>query len=174
MTHKVTVGSLLDASFRTRRLREDSSGKDPDKSDNEAMASAEVTTADIVEKLNSIRAGRSFRDDAVKGAMDAYVEGLDEAEKTALFAFLKGIAQVVTGEIPAKQATEPSDAPSDVSMKKDVKSLKVHVKPNVIKAPSRDSSEPTVSVARSKAKKAPGSEDTSAPAQVPINAKRPG
>lgn len=128
--HRQTVGSILDAMFqpRTRLVENDES-----QNDRQALASGEVSTDDIIEKLNSIRAGRSFKDDNVAKAMEAYVKALDDAERTALFAFLKGIAQVVTGEIPADVATEPSDNPAGVEMSKDPKALKRSVRPNVIK-----------------------------------------
>lgn len=66
----------------------------------------------IVDKLNNIRSGRSFRDSAVKSAMKQYFEKLSEEERAALFAFMKGISQIVTGEIPGDQAMDPDDMPA--------------------------------------------------------------
>lgn len=105
---------------------------DVDNDDDATMEKGDVETSDIIEKLNTIRSGRSFRDSAVKGELEQYVEELDLAEKTALFALLKGIAQIVTKEISAEDAVEPSDPKPDVSMKKNVKKSstfkpKVHV-----------------------------------------------
>jgi len=69
-----------------------------------------------------------------------------------LLAFLKGIAQIVTGAVPGQQATEPDSTPANVQMqKKDAQQHKT-VKPNVIKA---DQPGPTGS--------AKNIEDTSAP-----------
>lgn len=102
--------------------------------DAETMKKGDIKADDVIEKLNSIRSGRSFKDSGVSGPMEQYVESLSSAEKTALFAFLKGIAQIVTGEVPAKAATEPDSNPANVQMqKKDATQHKV-VKPNVIKA----------------------------------------
>jgi len=157
MTTKITVSSLFDTILENTRLKEDDN-----KSDASAMATAEITEDDIVDKLNSIRSGKSFDNEQVASAMETWVNGLDDAEKTALFSFLKGIAQIVTGEVPAAQASEPSDNPASVDMKKTPKSLKVNVRPNVIKGPDGSTSKPKASKVSS------GSEDTSAPVPVKV------
>jgi len=92
----------------------------PDSSDedNEIMEKGEVETDDIIEKLNTIRSGRSFKDSSVKDELEQYVDELDTAEKTALFALLKGIAQIVTKEISGNDATEPSDDSPNIEMTK--------------------------------------------------------
>jgi len=120
--------------------------------DAEAMKRGDIKVDDVVEKLNTIRSGRSFKDSGVSGAMEQYVDSLSKAERTALLAFLKGIAQIVTGAVPGQQATEPDSTPANVQMqKKDAQQHKT-VKPNVIKA---DQPGPTGS--------AKNIEDTSAP-----------
>ncbi len=126
----------------------------------EKLASGDVETKDIVEKLNSIRSGKSFKDESVKGPMDQYITSLSTAEKTALLAFLKGIAQIVTGEISAQQAEDPTKHPADVQMQKGEKKQVKHIQPNVIKG--------------NVPKKQQGSEteDTSAPVSAPITAKK--
>lgn len=102
--------------------------------DNENLKQGDIEADDVIEKLNSIRSGRSFRDQTVKSNMEQYVDSLSTAEKTALLAFLKGISQIVTGEIPAPQAEDPSDDPSSVEMKKGPEGQKTkHIEPNVIK-----------------------------------------
>jgi hypothetical protein len=67
--------------------------------------------------------------------LDEYVSSLTKAEKVALLAFLKGISQIVTGEIPPKDAVEPKDPAPDVSMKKGAGRDAVTVKPNIVKNP---------------------------------------
>lgn len=100
----------------------------------EKLEDSEVEPKDIVDKLNSIRSGKSFKDDHVKAAMEEYLGSLSKTERVALFAFAKGIAQIVTGEIPAQQAEDPSKDPSDVKMQKgDGPQKVVHKTPNVIK-----------------------------------------
>lgn len=124
----------------------------------EKLKNGDVEPADVVDKLNTIRSGKSFKDDRVSAAMEEYVGSLSKAEKTALLAFLKGIAQIVTGEIPGNNALEPDDDPSLVSMKKGPEKAKTkHIEPNVI-------------TGQAPKKKSPSTEDTSAP--VPIIPKK--
>lgn len=127
----------------------------------EKLKSGDVEPKDIVEKLNSIRSGKSFKDDSVKGSMQQYIESLSSAERVALFSFLKGIAQIVTGEIDAQQAEEPAKHPADIQMSKGEKHQTKHVKPNVIKGQ-----------APQKKQQGTSTEDTSAPTSAPITAKK--
>lgn len=121
-----------------RQLREDS------ETDDKKLKAGNVSTDDIIEKLNSIRSGKSFKDSQIKTQMDTYVNSLSVSEKTALFAFLKGISQLVTGEVEGDHASDPSENPSNVKMKKknvddasnsngnDSKTQHVKIKPNVV------------------------------------------
>jgi hypothetical protein len=105
-----------------------------------------------VNKLNSIRAGKSFRDEEINKSLDQYVNSLKKAEKVALLAFLTGISQLVTGLVSSDQAEDPAEPPSNVKMKKvdkDEKQVR-QVKPVVIKAKIPQKKEKSV-------------EDTSAP-----------
>jgi hypothetical protein len=125
----------------------------------EKLKDGDIEPRDITDKLNTIRSGKSFKDDQVSSKMEEYVNSLSKAEKTALLAFLKGIAQIVTGEIPAGQATEPDTNPADVQMQKGPEAAKTkHIQPNVIKAQ------------RPKDRPKGNSEDSSGP--VPITPKR--
>lgn len=159
MTQRVTVSSLLDELFTPSPIKEEDGGK----SDAAAMAEGEVTVDDIVDKVNSIRSGKSLDNEQVSSAMETWVNGLDDAERTALLSFLKGIAQIVTGEVPAAAASEPSDNPASVDMKKDPKALKINVKPNVIKGPGSSSGS-------TKSGKS-GVENTSAPVPVKVRSR---
>ena len=125
----------------------------------EKLQQGDIEPKDVVDKLNSIRSGKSFKDDKVAVAMEQYVGSLSKAEKTALLAFLKGIAQIVTGEVPGQQATNPDSNPAQVSMQKGPEKQKTkHIEPNVIVG------------SRPKEKVKGGSEDTSGP--TPITPKR--
>lgn len=126
---------------------------DDSESDSDKMKNSEVTVEDIVDRLNIIRSGRSLKDDSVSSAMAQYVDSLSSEERVALLAFLKGISQIVTGEIPAEDAVEPSNDPASIAMQKKNAEKSKSVKPNVIKGPS-DS------------KKGTGVEDTSSPAPI--------
>ena len=130
-------------------------------SEKEKLKSGEITPDDIVDKLNTIRSGKSFKDETISAKLSEYIESLSKAEKVALLSFLKGISQVVTGEIEPEDASDPSDSPSDVEMKKDTSggAVKKTVKPVVIKAPEKE-----------KEKKGSSAEDTSGP--TPIKTKK--
>lgn len=133
-----------------------------DEDEKENLKSGDISADEVIEKLNTIRAGKSFKDQNIKTAMESYVSDLDDAEKTALFAFLKGISQIVGGEVEGKEALEPSDKPANVKMEKKPSSQKVTIKPNVIKKPSAGEKP------KERASKSP--EDTTPPA--PIVAKK--
>ena len=128
-------------------------------SEKDKLKKGEITPKDIVDKLNTIRSGKSFKDSAISSKMDEYINSLSKEEKTALLAFLKGLAQIVTGEIEASQAQDPSENPADIEMKKTNSPEKKTIKPNVIKAPDKE-----------KIEKKSSSEDTSGP--VPITPKK--
>jgi hypothetical protein len=130
-------------------------------SEKEKLKSGEITPDDIVDKLNTIRSGKSFKDETISAKLSEYIESLSKAEKVALLSFLKGISQVVTGEIEPEEASDPSDSPSNVEMKKDTSggAVKKTVKPVVIKAPEKE-----------KEKKGSSAEDTSGP--TPIKPKK--
>ena len=125
----------------------------------EKLKKAEITSEDIVEKLNAIRAGKSFKDNDISSRLDEYISSLKKAEKVALLAFLKGISQIVTGEVTPEDAVEPSDDIPGVSMKKGEEIQKKTIKPTVIKKPD------TV-----EKKQKSSTEDTSGP--VPITPKK--
>jgi hypothetical protein len=132
---------------------------DADTEDKEKLQQGDITVKDVVEKLNAIRSGKSFKDSAVSGHMEEYVESLSKSEKTALLAFLKGISQIVTGEVPGDEAIEPDSAPANVDMEKKGGQHKT-IKPNIIKSPGGDKG------------KVKGNEDTTSPA--PITPKKRG
>lgn len=137
------------------KIEEDDENKEqtPSKTvdaEKEKLKKGDVKVDDIIDKLNSIRSGKSFKDEKIHNAMNEYVDSLTKAEKTALLAFLKGIAQIITGEVAGDVALEPEDTPANVKMKKTNKGVegeKKTIKPNVIKkvatASKKDSVENT-------------------------------
>lgn len=132
----------------------------PSDDDAEQMKKGDIAFEDIVDKLNTIRSGKSFKSAEVAATMKQYVDDLKPAERTALFAFLKGMAQIVTGEIPAEDAANPAEPPSDVDMKKAGEEGKktVVLKPTVIKGAPKEK------------KAAVSAEDTAGP--VPLTPKK--
>jgi hypothetical protein len=138
----------------------DKSAKINDEEEAEKLKSGDITSDDVIEKLNSIRAGKSFKEEEIKNKMEEYVKGLDKAEKSALLTFLKALSQIVTGEIKAANVIKPSDNPAEVKMEKEPAVKRRTIKPVVIKMnPVKDDGE----------KKTPA-EDTKGP--VPITAKK--
>lgn len=128
-----------------------------EKKDQEALSTGDVELEDVIDKLNIIRSGKSLKDEEVLAAMKKYLDDLDEAEKTALLSFLKGISEVMTAGVEGDKAFDPGDSPAKVKMEKKPGFQKVSVKPNVIKKPSSPG-------------KASSEEDTTPP--VPIEPKK--
>jgi hypothetical protein len=128
----------------------------------EKLKKGNISTDDVVSKLNTIRGGKSFKDDLVANRLDEYFKSLSKAEKIALFAFLKGLAQIVTGEVPADDVIDPSNPPAEVEMEKTGNKKSVKAKTNVVKMPKKDEED--------KKKPKSSKEDTSGP--VPISPKK--
>jgi hypothetical protein len=101
-----------------------------DEEDQQIMDSGEVQLDNIISKINAIRAGRSLKDDDISTSLEEYFNNLSAPEQVALFAYLKGISEVVSGQKPGKIAVEPSDpAPRIRTNRKDAEPA---VKPNVV------------------------------------------
>ena len=133
------------------------------------LKSGEVSVKDIVEKLNSIRSGRSFKDSAVSQAIDDYVAKLKKPERVALMSFLQGISQIVTGQVPGQQATAPDAQPADVDMEKGNEPKTIQKKPNIIKGPgetSKAAPKPPVAGGGPAPAGAGAEEDTTPPAPI--------
>jgi hypothetical protein len=93
----------------------------------------------IVEKLNSIRSGRSFKDQNILAQMSTYFDDLNDNEKLALYAFLKGISQIVTGEISGEQAMDPQKTHPELEVTSKAEKQVHSIKPNIIKKPKAPS-----------------------------------
>jgi len=76
-----------------------------------------VTIDDIIEKINTIRSGKSIKDDSIRRELDEYVMQFSEDEKTALSAFLEGLGQILTSGIDSENASDPGD-PYSLEIKK--------------------------------------------------------
>jgi hypothetical protein len=128
----------------------------------EKMKIGSVKTDDIIEKLNYIRAGRSFHDDTIHANMDVYIKSLSKEERIALYAFLKGISQIVSGEVEPDKAIDPDSKPANIEMKKSNEKESKTLKPNIIKKAGSDEKE------TDKAKE----EDDSSPTPIKPKAKQ--
>lgn len=125
-----------------------------------------LTVAAVVDQLNAIRAGKSFKDTVVQQELERYYEGLDDSEKEALHAYLKGLAQIVSGQVDAGQAEEPSNHGVET---KAVGTKRRQIKPNIVKKSSKPAGQAPAAVA-------PGlgapKEDTTPPSASPIVPKK--
>lgn len=88
------------------------------------------TPEDIEDRLNIVRSGRSLRDDEVQKRFVEYYESLNDNEKKALYIYLKGLGQVLAGDISGDVAVDPTPE-TEPNQEPQKKSLK----PNVIKKP---------------------------------------
>ena len=157
---KETQKSMLGEDDNELESQETNSSSKTMDDEKEKLKGGDISSKDIVDKLNTIRSGKSFKDSAIASKMDQYIESLSKPEKVALLAFLKGLAQIITGEIEPDAAQDPSDTPSDIKMQKGEKHQEKSIKPNVIKAPPKEKS----------TEKKPSAEDTSGP--TPITPKK--
>jgi hypothetical protein len=109
--------------------------------DSQKLKSGDISTDDVIEVLNVIRSGKSFKDEQIHSTLDQYIQSLSDAERVALLSFAKGIASIVSGQVLAKDVKDPSNSPANIVMKKDntkntdnktpAKKV-VKIKPNVI------------------------------------------
>jgi hypothetical protein len=127
--------SLFETSLHSAAVDEQEE-QDAASSDKEHLQTGDVTSDDVIKKLNAIRAGRSLRDGDIQSNIEKYVNDLSKAERTALFAYLKGIEQIVSGQISADQAEDPAKPDPSVEMKKKASGGARHIKPTIIRKPS--------------------------------------
>lgn len=141
---KKVIQESLQKSRRSSLLEQDDIGLDDVKvssfSDElKKLKTGKVTFDDVVEKINSIRSGKSLRDNGIAENLETYFEDLSTPEKVALFAYLKGISQILTGEIEAEKAQDPGEDPASVKMEKSKGAgQKKTLKPNVIRLPEKE------------------------------------
>lgn len=129
----------------------------------EPSGNSDVTVESVVQQLNAIRGGKSFKDTLVQQELARYFDGLDDSEKEALHAYLKGLAQIVSGQVEAGQAEEPSN--HGVETKATGKKTR-QIKPNVVQ---KAASKPTPAAG---APLGAPKEDTTPPAPGPIVPKK--
>jgi hypothetical protein len=141
MSHKVIKSGASLQQFIGDVIKETLQNKRVLESEEKSLESGEITVKDVVEKLNIIRSGRSFKDSEVKQNMEQYISDLDSAEKTALLSFLKGISEIVTAGVSGDEAFEPSENPAKVKMEKKPAQQTVKLKPTVIKKPASEEKE---------------------------------
>lgn len=130
-----------------------SDAESEDDDDETILKKGDVKVEDIIEKLNTIRSGRSFKDKKIEETMQRYIKSLERPEQVALLAFLKAIAQIVTAETPAGSVIDPSEFPASIQMKKTSSGKTIVVKPVIKTNPAVEKQKST-------------GEDTSGPAPI--------
>lgn len=119
-------------------------------------ADSAITFTMIKDKLNTIRSGRSLRDKDIRQEFKDYFSALDEAEQSALYAFLDGISQVLSVGVEGEEADSPDKDPHNVEMTKSEdgdeaqgqvkKTVKKHVSSPKVRSSSGEDTSPPISV----------------------------
>ena len=81
----------------------------------------EITLTKIIALLNSLRAGKSLKDEKAKVDLKAYFTRLNGSERVALYAFLTGLDKIMGSEEGGEgdKAPVPKQDPYKIKMKKD-------------------------------------------------------
>jgi hypothetical protein len=94
-----------------------STGAPADQSGQPPAEKKPITVDDIIERINTVRSGKSIKDADVRRELEEYVNQFNEDEKTALLAFLEGLGQILTSGIDSADAADPAD-PYAIQIKK--------------------------------------------------------
>ena len=94
--------------------------KDADEIDEEAgeEVTKKVKAGDIVDLLNTMRSGKTLKDEQVRKNFQAYFDALSGSERVALFSFTQAIADIIAGENTEediKNQPQPEDLGVEIS-----------------------------------------------------------
>ena len=70
----------------------------------------------VVKAVNNLRAGKSLRDSSIKQQAQVYYDKLTEDERTTMLVFLNALSDIIAGQVDGKDAQDPSDPPSSISI----------------------------------------------------------
>ena len=76
----------------------------------------DVSLDAIQKKIMLMRSAPSVKDSSVEQRLSDYLKFLSKEEKVALLAFVEALSGLMTGEIPADSAPDPSEPPYNVKM----------------------------------------------------------
>ena len=62
----------------------------------------------VIDQLNSMRSGKSLKDEGVRKELSDYYEGLSAGEKKSMFAFLQGLSDIMSAGVPGADAPKPA------------------------------------------------------------------
>ena len=77
-----------------------------------------ISAQSIIDKLNSIRSGKSLKDKKVNKAMVDYFNSLTPGEKTALNTFIRGLEDIIVGGETGKKTATEEDPGKTVDIEK--------------------------------------------------------
>lgn len=143
-----------------------------DLEDQQKMQSGEIEVSDLIDKINALRAGHSLKDKEIALSLEEYFMGLDTAEKTALFAYVKALSEIVSGVKPGKTATEPDDKDPNVTMKKPEASSHSHSKNTTLKDKHQTNVAKKANVSVTNQASAPKTTSNTSGSSLPITPKK--
>ena len=119
----------------------DAGDKNPVKLKHEKMP--EINIKSVVDKLNSIRSGKSLKDAQTKKALKSYFQKLNGPERIALFAFLSGIDKILGNA--EKNVKTPHSSPYKIDMEQETpKTIKRQPKGTKETSSTRESETPII------------------------------
>ena len=101
----------------------------------------EIDIDAVIDQLNSMRSGKSLKDEDVRMQLSDYYEGLSSGEKKSLFAFLQGLSDIMSGGIEGADAPKPATYKIRTSSSEPEKEKKEKEKVVVTASGGKDSEE---------------------------------
>ncbi|MBP04512.1 MAG: hypothetical protein CMA72_06990 [Euryarchaeota archaeon] len=96
--------------FRLRRKKTTSEMQEHD-DEKESEAIDTPSYARVIDKLNLMRSGKSVKDKEVSAQVKKYFNSLSGPERTALFAYLDALTEIMSGGEDASKVEDPSEDP---------------------------------------------------------------
>ncbi len=96
--------------FKLRRKKTTSEMQEQD-NEEEGSGIETPTYAKVIDKLNLMRSGKSVRDKEISAQVKKYFNSLSGPERTALFAYLDALTEIMSGGESASKVEDPSDDP---------------------------------------------------------------
>lgn len=97
-----------------------------------------VKAEDIVDLFNTMRSGKSFKDEEIRKNFQQYFDALSGAERVALFSFSEAMADIIAGENSPKDI---ADEPQPDTYGVELSTKKIKIKKKKKKKSSSDDSD---------------------------------
>ena len=75
-----------------------------------------VSFDSVITAINTLRAGRSLKNSAIKDQTSAYYDRLDDNERKVLLVFLNELGKILSGALQGSEAQDPSDPPVNLDI----------------------------------------------------------